>query len=279
MRPLDFHSYFILDDDGVIGAFHHWVELEVSEDFEVNKHLFFLDLSMLESKCSEGLFDFIKKELQQKSGKKVFQLFLSQKTLIEEFKKNTSFKIADEVHEYVVKVSDLDKDLLKKWNRPIENVSVEIIKWSDIRVLDAVGLIYTETSKDIPYQEAEGINNTYDRQFFENLLARYEARNEFLKGWLLKENGKIAAVATISHKKIDPQIFTIEYTAVKKDFRGRSYGKKIKAASTLDILTAYPTGKYFVTGTATTNLAMKHLNNMMGYESKGHVCIFKKSST
>ena len=136
-------------------------------------------------------------------------------------------------------------------------------------------LLYTDTANQQPLGEYEGrtLLTPKDRRTQEE---RVKKKNIAWYTLISREaNGEISGLTEVYFDNDKPYKIDQDLTGVKEQFRGKGLGKWLKAEMLLFVKENYPKIKYISTGNADSNIAMKSINERMGFIVHMHRTSYK----
>lgn len=173
-------------------------------------------------------------------------------------------------HENVLRIEDLDVELLKGWveqgraRAPGYRVDVREGDWPE-ELLEEIAHLYYVLERDMPTPEGhEPLDWSADlvREIRDRFKGSVDSR------WAMAfddETGKPVGMSELIRRGADHSTWIVTVTMVDPDHRGKSLGKWLKGAVNLTALETWEGGIYQETGNAFTNDAMLAINRAMGF--------------
>lgn len=126
--------------------------------------------------------------------------------------------------------------------------------------------LYTETANQAPSDEREGITTlTVDsRRLNEKKLK--EQGIIYITMIAREKDGTICGITERTYNKNEPHRVIVGITGVKRHFRNRGIGKRLKVEMLLHLKKTFSSMKYEHTATSTTNASMLSINTQLGYK-------------
>lgn len=174
-------------------------------------------------------------------------------------------------HDNVLRIADLDLDLLESWSRQgaarAPGYSVELIEgpWSD-ELLDDIAHLYFVLERDMPL--SEGIEpRKWTAELVASMQTHYQRGTDSISALAVEDStARVIGLTQLLKRTADPTTWIVTTTMVDPAHRGKGIGKWIKAAANLEALSRWPDGVYQETGNAFTNEPMLAINREMGFE-------------
>lgn len=176
-----------------------------------------------------------------------------------------------EFHSNIVKVPDLDTDMLKEWfeqgpeRAPGYSVTVVDGAYPD-ELLEGMAHLYLVLERDMPHPdnwEPREWSGEFVKQMMEHYLQGTDALTAIARH---DESGEPAGMSQLIRRHSDHTTWIVSTTMVDPDHRGHALGKWVKAAANLEALEKWPGAEWQETGNAFTNEAMLGINHAMGFE-------------
>ncbi len=174
-------------------------------------------------------------------------------------------------HENIVRIADLDPDLLQGWvdqgPERAPGYSVRLVEglWPE-EYFDDIAHLFFILERDMPTSEA-----------FEPRVWNAERVSELQDHWakgvdslstlaIHDATGRVVGMSDMIRRKADPATWIVTTTMVDPEHRGKSLGKWVKGAINLAALKRWEGGVYQETGNAFVNEPMLAINRAMGFE-------------
>ena len=176
-----------------------------------------------------------------------------------------------EFHSNVVKVPDLDTNLLEEWfeqgpeRAPGYSVIVAEGAYPD-ELLEGMAHLYLVLERDMPHPDTWEPRE-WSGEFVKQMMEHYLQGTDALTAIAIhNESGVPAGMSQLIRRHSDHTTWIVSTTMVDPDHRGFALGKWVKAAVNLDALERWPGAEWQETGNAFTNEAMLGINHAMGFE-------------
>lgn len=175
-----------------------------------------------------------------------------------------------EMHSNVLKIVDLDKELMKEWvlvgQTKTREYDVEVLegRWPD-EILDGMARLYYILDRDAPQEEG------YEpREWTGEVIAQFldvflQVSDSLMALAVHKETKIPVGMSHLIRRHSDPTTWIVTATMVDPDHRGRSLGKWIKGAVNLAAIEGWEGGVYTETANAFANAPMLAINEAMGF--------------
>lgn len=174
-------------------------------------------------------------------------------------------------HENVVRVADLDRDLLRGWvdlgRDRAPGYSVRLIEglWPE-ELFDDIAHLYYVLERDMPTSDNLEPRR-WDADRVRDMQDHYSQEFDLLSAFAIEEaTGRAVGMSDMVRRITDPTTWIVTTTMVDPEHRGRSLGKWVKGVINLAALERWPDGIYEETGNAFTNEPMLAINHAMGFE-------------
>jgi mycothiol synthase len=173
-------------------------------------------------------------------------------------------------HMNVVRIDDLDLELLKGWveQGPLRAPGYTAeVREGDLpeELLEQIAYLYYVLERDMPTSEGhEPLDWSAD--LVRRMRDRFKGTVDSI--WAMAfddETKQPVGMSELIRRRTDPSTWIVTVTMVDPDHRGRSLGKWLKGAVNLAALEAWDGGVYQETGNAFTNEAMLAINRAMGF--------------
>lgn len=174
-------------------------------------------------------------------------------------------------HENVIRVADLDRDLMRSWSEigaeRAPGYTIELFEGPvpESRLSD-IAHLYHVLERDMPMsQDFEPREWSADRVAQEQ--EHYLGGADSIAALAVHEDTHTAVgMSQMIRRKSDPTTWSVTVTMVDPDHRGKSIGKWVKGTVNIAALESWEGGVYEETGNAFTNEAMLAINHAMGFE-------------
>lgn len=174
-------------------------------------------------------------------------------------------------HSNVVRIDDLDLDLLRKWRAqgPVRGpgYSVGVVEgMQPDELLDGVAHLYHVLERDMPHPPSWEPRE-YDAGFIRAMLSNLLRGMDLLSAIAFEdESGAPVGMSQLGRRRSDDSTWFVTTTMVDPEHRGHALGKWVKAVACLEALQRWPRAEWMETGNAFTNKAMLGINHAMGFE-------------
>ncbi|HEX6285957.1 MAG TPA: GNAT family N-acetyltransferase [Acidimicrobiia bacterium] len=174
-------------------------------------------------------------------------------------------------HENVVRIADLDVELLQSWvdggPQRAPGYSVELIEgsWPE-KHFDDIAHLFHILERDMPTSDAFEPRE-WNAQRISELQDHYAKGVDSLSTLAIHDQtGRVVGMSDMIRRKVDPTTWIVTTTVVDPEHRGRALGKWVKGAINLAALERWDGGVYQETGNAFVNEPMLAINRAMGFE-------------
>lgn len=176
-----------------------------------------------------------------------------------------------DMHYNVVRLADLDRDMLQEWERdgprraPGYSVMVMEGMYPD-DLLVGMAHLYFILERDAPTPESWEPRE-YTPELVRGWVGNFLKRMDLITAIAIEEaTGTPVGMSQLSRRHSNPTTWWVTTTMVDPDHRGHALGKWVKAAGCLEALGRWPGAVWMETGNAFTNKAMLGINHAMGFE-------------
>lgn len=176
-----------------------------------------------------------------------------------------------EHHMNVLKMSDLDRSLLRRWAEegptrgPGYSVSLIEGAYPD-DLLEGMTHLYYVLERDMPTPDGHEPRE-YTSEVVSEYLANFLRAGDVLTAVAIHdETGSPVGMSQLFRRASDPATWQVTTTMVDPDHRGHALGKWVKAAVNHAAMEQWPGAEYQETGNAAENDAMLGINNAMGFK-------------
>jgi RimJ/RimL family protein N-acetyltransferase len=168
-----------------------------------------------------------------------------------------------------LKMVDIDWDMINKWiwegQKKAKGVTLNRFEIAPEESIEEFCQLFTEVINQVPKgdMEWEFKETSKTRRMREK---RYKKLNNIWTTIISKEkDGTISGLTETFYRSDQSSILQQGLTGVKKEFRGRSLGKMLKAEMITYIKEAFPEVKIIYTDFAITNEPMIEINKRLGF--------------
>lgn len=173
-------------------------------------------------------------------------------------------------HSNVVKIADLDLDLLQSWvdqgPHRAPGYSVRVIEgvYPD-ELLEGMAHLYFILERDMPHPD-NWEPREWTGELVKQLAEHYERGSDSITAIAIHDDsGAPVGMSQLIKRRTDPTTWFVSTTMVDPEHRGLALGKWVKGAVNLAALERWPTAEWQETGNAFTNEAMLGINHAMGF--------------
>ncbi|HXV70303.1 MAG TPA: GNAT family N-acetyltransferase [Acidimicrobiia bacterium] len=174
-------------------------------------------------------------------------------------------------HENVVRIDDLDLQLLQRWvdqgPERAPGYSIRLIDglWPE-EFLDDIAHLFFVLERDMPTSEVWEPRE-WNAERVSELQDHYAKSVDSLSTLAIEDStGRVVGMSDMIRRKTDPTTWMVTTTMVDPEHRGKSLGKWVKGAINLAALERWDGGIYQETGNAFINEPMLAINRAMGFE-------------
>lgn len=276
MRP-HFFSIRSSETDKLIGLYVYGYAKETHPQYEDQKHVAFADMFLLEDYRRRGYGTEILRELIQ-NLQAIGNITIAQcDTNIadgEKFAEAFGGSIAIRAVSNRLYAKDIDWAMLEDWYAETSdlattnNVTMEhfegLINEDD---LEQYAKFYTEVMNQQPFEELEGVENTFTPDLMRQNEERLAKTGTIHVTKIAREaDGTISGMTEFFYNPANPHKLEQGLTGVQQNYRGRKLGKWLKAAMMLHIRDTYPELQFINTTNANSNAPMLAINNKLGFK-------------
>lgn len=256
-------------------------ETESSPDYESNKHLSYVYISVIHEYRRKKIgTKFMKHLIEQAStmGIEIFQTEVDNTPGLS-FCKYLRGAVAHHYTQHRLYLADIAWQLAERWlekgriKYPL--VSIEYFQKCPEKDIEEFSTVYTEIINQRPVGEMEQKLITTPES------RRIEERNLEKRGfeWYTMisrdQYGRISGVTDIMYNPEEPHRIIQYLTGVREKYRRMGLAKRLKAEMLFFIKKRFPEVEYITTNTAEKNLPMRSINKRLGFLPKKHYYVFK----
>ena len=177
-----------------------------------------------------------------------------------------------ESSEHRCKLADVNWELMSEWkkqgqkNAEENGLALEYFQDVPEELIEEFCKFYTDTANQQPLGGFEGrtLITPEERRTREE---RMKKKNFDWHTMISREaNGEINGLTEVYFDNDRPYEMEQDLTGVKEQFRGKGLGKWLKAEMLFFVKENYPKIKYISTGNADSNIAMRSINERMGFK-------------
>ncbi|MHA1306949.1 MAG: GNAT family N-acetyltransferase [Candidatus Heimdallarchaeota archaeon] len=246
-----------------------------SSDYEQNKHAAYSVIRIDPDHRRKGIGTEIAKLIVEKA-KETKIVTIIQTTTAKESGNNFCKKLKGitimESSEHRCKLVDVNWNLMSDWKlqgqKTAEENGLSLVYFQDVpeELIEKFCILYSDTSNQQPLGGFEGrtLLTPDQRRTREE---RNKKKNIEWHTMISREpNGEISGLSEVYFDNDRSHEIEQDQTGVKEQFRGNGLGKWLKAEMVYFIHKKYPKVKYIVTGNAESNVAMRSINDRMGFK-------------
>ena len=276
--------WLVLDKEGkAIASAWMSYDTESSPDYESNKHICQVNITVVPSYRRKKLRTFLMKNIIQTAR------LLKRDTIIAEadtlgrlefFKHLRGEPVHEEVR-YRLDMEDVDWQLVEQWLKKGRtkslDIKVEFFQDCPEKDIEEFCRTYTEIINQRPTGDMEGQLITTPES------RRIEERNMKKRGtdWYTmisrEPDGRISGLTDIMYNREEPYKINQYFTGVLTRYRNRGLAKRLKAEMLVVIKNRFPDVEYITTTTARSNRPMRSINKQLGFQSTKTVFMFRWS--
>lgn len=178
-----------------------------------------------------------------------------------------------ESSEHRCKLADVNWELMSEWKeqgqKTAEENGLALEYFQDVpeEIIEEFCKLYTDIANQQPLGGLEGRTLITPEQRREQ-EERMEKKNFDWHTMISREaNGEISGITEVYFDHDRPYKLEQDLTGVKEQFRGKGLGKWLKAEMLFFVKENYSKIKYISTGNADSNIAMRSINERMGFKA------------
>ncbi len=248
---------------------------ENSPDYSDESHIAYFDIQVLQDFRRNGIGTSLLRALS-KGAKSLGKIKLMGEYTLDSgrnFSERYNSHIGSEHVENRLYIKDIDWDLVKTWIKEGQEKApgVTIKTYTEIpdSIIDEFCELYTETEAQAPDYDSGEIEsiwgtNPQERRESEKLI------KEKGRYWITmvshEPDGHLSGLTEIYHSPDLPFFISQDLTGVRKQYRGRSLGKRLKAEMLFYVKEHFPKAECVVTGNAHQNAPMLSINYRLGFK-------------
>ncbi|MFH1487569.1 MAG: hypothetical protein ABII06_01575 [Pseudomonadota bacterium] len=256
-------------------------DTELSPDYEINQHIFQVQLSVALEYRGGKIASLVLKYLNgiaKKMGKETLMAEVDNPTGIEFCRHLRGEKVHEEV-DHRLYMEDIDWRLAEEWVEKARakspRTTIEFFQECREGDIDEFCRVYTETINQRPTGDMEqGITTTPESR-------RVEERNFRRRGIdcytiiSRERDGRISALTDIMFNPEEPYRVNQYFTGVLDRYRRKGLAKRLKAEMLFIIRDKFPDVEYIKTTTARTNRPMRSINKALGFQPTKTCIVFQ----
>lgn len=173
-------------------------------------------------------------------------------------------------HSNVLKIADLDLELLKGWVEQgphrAPGYSVQVIEgvYPD-ELLEGMAHLYYILERDMPHPDSWEPRE-WTPELVKQMSEHYQKGTDSITAIAIHDDsGAPVGMSQLVKRLTDPSTWFVSTTMVDPEHRGLALGKWVKGAVNLAALERWPAAEWQETGNAFTNEAMLGINHAMGF--------------
>lgn len=257
----------------VVGLYNYGWLTDKHPAYKNNQHMAFAEIQILPeyrhkglgAQCMQHLADVLRGTDKQMLMANTFEedgLVFAKKLGMQEALANIENRLY---------LQNIDWNLMKEWIEKGEQQSpqtkLEFFTRIPDELIESFAKVYTETINQVPRGEMDFGDIEYTPEKLREEEDKYVKMNYTkLTGVTIEPTGMISGLTQLGYNPATKIKLSQGLTSVEENNRGRGLGKWLKAATLLKAKELYPDFEYIVTDNATTNAAMRHINELMGFK-------------
>ncbi len=262
-----------------------WIsyDTELSPDYESNKHLFHVRISVVPSYRRKKIASFLLKYINETAG------LMGRDTLMAEVDNSLGLNFCkylrgEVIHEEVqhrLYMEDVDWQLVEKWIEKgrirSPKTQIELFQECPESDIEEFTRVYTEIINQRPTGDMEQQLITTPES------RRIEERNLKKRGieWYTmisrEPHARISGVTDIMYNPEEPHRVNQYFTGVLAKYRRRGLAKRLKAEMLVVIENKFSEVEYITTSTARSNRPMRSINKELGFQPTKNCFMFRWS--
>lgn len=256
-------------------------ENDSSIDYETNKHVAFVYISVLASHRKQGIAKAMLRQLLEISKQNHIDIVHVEA----DTKAGTNFclkmdgdLVLQEIENRLY-LEDVEWDFITDWynkgHERTKDVTIEIYDKIPDNILTEFCKVYTQTVNQRPTgsMEQDIFVTPESRRTEEEIYA--DQRVLWITFISRESTGEISGLTEFQITPRRPYQIQQRLTGILKKYRGRGLGKRLKAEMLMYVKEHYPHAKYISTGNAKNNIPMLSINETLGFIQYKSFNIFK----
>jgi GNAT superfamily N-acetyltransferase len=268
------YNYEIYEDEKLAGMLSFSYFTETAPSYKGNEKIVNFNLEILERHRRKGIGSKALKLLEQKCDQKQKKILITE-TFVPEAKKffeSLGAKVGQVATDNVLKVKNIDKDMLKEWiqegekKNPKTTIKTVVNRIPEEEV-EEFCKSFTEAAKDEPKDDLEKGDEIFTvRELREKEAEDQKVGAKIITTYTIEEDKTISGFSVMkSYPGREKQLLQ-SLTGVLARHRGRKLGKWVKAKTLLYALEIIPEAEEIITGNADSNESMLYINKKMGFK-------------
>ena len=258
-------------------------DTELSPDYESNKHLCQVNISVAPSYRRKKLRTFLMKNIIRTAKLLKRDTIMAEADTLSrlEFFKYLRGELVHEEARYRLDMEDADWPLVEQWLKKGRtksmDIKIEFFQDCPEKDIEEFCRTYTEIINQRPTGDMEGklITTPESRRIEERNLKK--RGTEWYTMISREPDGRISGLTDIMYNREEPYKINQYFTGVLSRYRNRGLAKRLKAEMLVVIKNKFPDVEYITTNTARTNRPMRSINKQLGFQSTQTVFIFRWS--
>jgi GNAT superfamily N-acetyltransferase len=255
--------------------------LDTSPEYDMNRHICSIGISVLPDYWRKGIGSSLLRKL-------VTEAQIHEKTILQiqathdsgrSFLKKYGATLSLEGSVNRLELDDADWDMMQSWvdegKKRNKGAILESFIECPEEILDEFTEMLTETTNMAPHGDIES------RTYIDGALRREHEEHSKKLGNIhytlitREKSGRITGMTEIYYNPGYKDRIQQNLTGVLQEFRGKGYGKWLKAHMILHIRDTYPEVRRIITGNASVNAPMLSINKRMGFKEHKSAEIYK----
>ena len=264
--------WMLLDKaEGAIASASISYDTELSPDYESNKHICQVRISVVPAYRRKKIATFLLKHMNDTAslmGKDIVMAEVDN-SLAVDFCTYLQGELVHEEVKHRLCMEDVDWQLVEKWlekgKTKSRDIKIEFFQECPESDIEEFTRVYTEIMNQRPTgdMEQELITTPESRRIEERNLKRRGI--EWYTMISREHYGQISGLTDIMYNPEEPHRIKQYFTGVLSKYRRRGLAKRLKAEMLAVIKNKFPDIEYITTSTARTNLPMKSVNKQLGF--------------
>ena len=256
-------------------------DTELSPDFEINKHIYQVQISVAEAFRGKKIASMIIKYMNgiaKEMGKETLMADVNNPIGIKFCRYLKGQEVLEELQQRLY-LEDIDWKLAKEWAKKAKakspHTTTDLFQDCPESDIDEFCRVYTETINQRPTggMEQEIITSPESRRIEERNLRKRGI--EYYTMICREQDGRISALTDIMYNPEEPYKVNQYFTGVLDRYRRKGLAKRLKVEMLFVIRDKFPDVEYIRTMTAKTNQPMLAINRSLGFQPTKTCIIFQ----